>query len=365
VSAFESLEPSRALRALEGLVVDELSNWYIRRSRRRFWDASDATSQAAAFATLHEVLESVVRMLAPVAPFLAEGLWRRMGQAGSVHLAEFPEPAAGRGGFGAQDRDVALESAMGPILSAASLGRAVRERVQIRVRQPLGKLLVHIGGEAKLAASPRAYEDALREELNIKEVVWIDGTPDFLQVRGKANFKTLGKRAGKNMKSLAAAISELPAETLFALQAGGAHVLSVDDVAFELDSEDVLVETVSVEGLEAASDGNVTIGLATELTPELECEGLAREILNRVQTLRKDSGFELSDRIRVRLAGSPELSAVVDAHGAWISEEVLAPEGIAWQAAEQSEGKRYELPGDLVLFLEVERLCKESSGGIA
>jgi isoleucyl-tRNA synthetase len=365
VGAFESLEPSRALRALETMVVDEVSNWYIRRSRRRFWDSSNTASQASAFATLHEVLESVVRMLAPVAPFLSEGLWRRMGQSGSVHLAEFPEPAAGRGGFGPQDRDIALESAMGPILSAASLGRAVRERVQIRVRQPLGKLLIHIGGEAKLKASPRAYEDALREELNIKEVIWIDGTPDFLQVRGKANFKTLGKRAGKSMKALAAAISELPAETLFALQAGGSFSLKVDDAEFELGAEDVLVETVSVEGLEAASDGQVTIGLATELTPKLECEGLAREVLNRVQTLRRDSGFELSDRIRLRLAGSAELSTVVDVHGAWIANEVLAPDGIAWSGAEQNDGKRYELPGDLILFLEVERICTESSPGIA
>lgn len=365
VDAFESLEPSRALRALETLVVDEVSNWYIRRSRRRFWDSSDAASQAAAFATLDEVLEAITRMLAPVAPFLSEGLWRRMGRAGSVHHAEFPEPAAGRGGFSAEDRDTALESAMGPILSAASLGRAVRERVQIRVRQPLGKLLVHIGGEAKLAASPRAYESALREELNIKEVVWIDGTPDFLQVRGKANFKTLGRRAGKNMKALAAKIAELPAETLFSLQSGGELSLQIEAVEFVLTGEDVLVETVSVEGLEAASDGTVTIGLATELTPELEREGLAREVLNRVQTLRKDSGFEVSDRIRLQLAGSPTLAQVVQEHGAWLAEEVLASHGLEWVEAEPSEATRYELPGDQLLFLKVEKISTESSPGIA
>ena len=365
VSAFESLEPSRALRALEGLVVDELSNWYIRRSRRRFWDSEQPASQAAAFATLDELLESVVRMLAPIAPFLAEGLWRRMGRGGSVHLAEFPEPNAGRGGFAASDRDEALESAMGPILRAASLGRAVRERVQIRVRQPLGELLVHIGGEAKLAASPRSYEDALREELNIKQVTWIEGTPDFLQVRGKANFKTLGRRAGKQMKALAAAITELPATTLFALQAGEQHTLEVDGVSFELTGEDVLVETVSVEGLEAASDGQVTIGLRTELTPELEREGLAREILNRVQTLRKDSGFEVSDRIALQLSGSADLGKVVDEHGAWIADEVLAPEGLDWSDALGEGAQSFELPGDRELILKIEKISTQSSSGIA
>jgi len=288
-----------------------------------------------------------------------------MGRGESVHLSEFPEPSAGRGGFAASDCDEALESAMGPILCAASLGRAVRERVQIRVRQPLGEMLVHIGGESKLAASPRAYEDALREELNIKQVTWIEGTPDFLQVRGKANFKTLGRRAGKQMKALAAAIAELPATTLFALQAGEEHTLEVEGVSFELTGEDVLVETVSVEGLEAASDGQVTIGLRTELTPELEREGLAREILNRVQTLRKDSGFEVSDRIALQLGGSADLATVVDEHGAWIADEVLAPEGLHWSETLGESAKSFELPGDRELILKIEKISSQSSSGIA
>jgi len=365
VGAFEALEPSRALRALESLVVDELSNWYIRRSRRRFWDSGNPQSQQAAFATLYEVLESVARMLAPVAPFLAEGLWRRLGQSGSVHMSEFPEPAAQRGGFDSTDRDVALEQAMDPILRAASLGRGVRERVQIRVRQPLGKVLVHIAGEAALQASPRAYESTLREELNVKEVEWVDGTPDFLEVRGKANFKTLGKRAGKDMKALAAAIAQLPAEQLFAVQGGGSVDVDLAGTCYTLGQEDVLIETVSVEGLEASSDGRVTIGLETELTPELAAEGLARELVNRVQGLRRDSGFELSDRIELCVSGSAALQQVVEVHGDWIAQEVLAPSGCLWRADVGAAATSFELPDGLSLQVQIQKVSAESSPGIA
>ena len=163
----------------------------------------------------------------------------------------------------------------------------------------------------------------------------------------------------------AAAIAELPANALFALQAGEAHTLEVDGVGFELESEDVLVETVSVEGLEASSDGQVTIGLRTELTPELEREGLAREILNRVQTLRKDSGFEVSDRITLLWGGSADLSEVVSEHGAWIAEEVLAPEGLRYEGSLDEAAKTFELPGNRELVLKIERISTQSSRGNA
>jgi isoleucyl-tRNA synthetase len=356
VSAFEKLEPARALRAIESLVVDELSNWYIRRSRRRFWNSTDIATQQAAFATLHEVLEALVRMMAPVAPFLSDAMWQRLGGKGDVHLAEYPEPSADRGGFTSADRDPALEAAMDPILRAASLGRAVRERVQLRVRQPLAKLLVHVSGESRLQASPRAYENALREELNVKQVEWIEGTPDFLQVRAKANFKTLGRRAGKDMKALAAAIAELDRETLFALQDGGSTTLEIGENSYLLEGEDVLLETLSVEGLEAASDGSVTIGLSTELTPELQREGLAREILNRVQTQRKEAGFEVSDRICLRVHGDEQMALAVAEHGSWIAAEVLAPDGVEWAEQSGDEFRQWPITDESILAVAIEKI---------
>ena len=349
-SAWESLEPSRALRAMERLIVDEISNWYIRRNRRRFWDSQASESQAAAFATLHQVLTDVAALIAPIIPFFAEALWTRVGQAGSVHLQSFPQKN--------DRRDEALEAAMDPIMRAATLGRSVRERVQIRVRQPLSKVLVHIQGEPELAASPRAYEAALKEELNVKEVEWVDGTPDFLHVKGKANFKTLGRRAGKDMKALADAIAAMDRETLFQIQAGTPLDVTLGENTFTLHAEDVLLETLSVEGMEAAADGKVTIGLATEISEALRVEGLAREVLNRIQMQRRESGFEVSDRIQVQLAGSEGLCAVVEEHGDWLAAEVLAPQGLQWTeaGAEDPSFASWELPGGEMLKIHLEKI---------
>ncbi len=331
VRAWEELLPAEALRRLERFIVDELSNWYIRRNRRRFWGADGEGSQAAAFATLYEVMEALVRMCAPVVPFLSDALWRRLrGGEGSVHLERFPDPAdPAEGSFDpAADLDPALEAAMDPVLRAATLGRSLRERVQIRVRQPLSKLIVHVSGEDKLSASPRDYEAALREELNVKQIEWVEGTPDFLQVKAKPNFPRLGKRAGKDMKALAAAIAGLEREVLFELQGGGEVEVQVGDNAYTLEGEDVVLETLSVEGLEAATDGVVTLGLVTEIDEGLAREGLARELVNRIQNQRREAGLEVSDRIQLRVAGTAELRAVAEEHGGWIAEEVLAPDGL-------------------------------------
>ncbi len=352
VEAFNALEPSRALRSLETFIVDELSNWYIRRNRRRFWNSDDAESQAAAFATLWEVLSSVARMTAPVAPFLSDSIWGQLAkEKGSVHLQDFPDP----NGY----RDLALEQAMDPVLRACSLGRSVRERVQIRVRQPLKKLIVHVAGESSLDSSPRNYTDSLIQELNVKEVEWVDGTPEFLQVRAKPNYPRLGKRAGKNMKALAAAIAEMDRETLFSLQGGSTTTLPIDGVEFEISGEDVSMETLEVEGLEASTDGVVTIGLETDLSEELLREGLAREIVNRVQGLRRESGFEVSDRIQLVLGGSTQVEKSVQEHQDWIATEVLAPNGIQMGQEKSQSAHEYELPDSESLWVIVEQLSAE------
>jgi len=358
VAAWEALEPWRALRALDRLVVEEVSNWYIRRSRRRFWNNADAADQASAFATLYEVLGAVVRHCAPVAPFLSDALWRRLtGSSRSVHLEAHPE----EGDFRAADPDGKLQAAMEPILVAASMGRAVRERLGIRVRQPLGRLLVHVADEARLPASPRAYERLLREELNVKEVEWIEGVPDFLEVRARPDYPRLGKRAGKDMKALAAAIAGLDRAAVFGLQEGRTVAVSVGERTYELQAEDVALETLGVEGLEAATDGRVTIGLATEITPALRREGLAREILNRVQTQRREAGLEVTDRIALRISGSPAVAAALREHGGWIAAEALAPGGCLYMEPADARGdsfRNWALAGseDLRIALEPVRV---------
>ena len=359
--AFASLQPSNALRVIEGFLVDELSNWYIRRSRRRFWGHENEASQASAFATLHEVLEVVLRLMAPITPFVTDQLWRQLGEnRNSIHLANWPQVDTDPCLAGA--RDCALEEAMDPILRASSLGRAVRERVQIRVRQPLARLVVHVAHEQDLGSSPRAYSDALREELNVKEVEWVDGTPDFLEVTAKPDFPRLGKRAGKDMKALAAAIGGLDRATVFALQGGETTTIMVEDRAYEIEGADIKLQTQSADGLEASTDGVVTIGLVTALTPELEAEGLAREVLNRLQTQRKEAGFEVSDRIQLELAASAELQQSLEPHLAWIAEEVLAPNGLQWASKDGGDDfHTWELPGELQIQAKMTRITLETA----
>ncbi len=351
VQAWSELSPAEALRALERFIVDELSNWYIRRNRRRFWGAEGPELQEAAFATLYEVLHALARMAAPVVPYLADAVWQELcPDEGSVHLQRFPDPddAEDASFDPATDVDPALEAAMSPVLRAATLGRAVRERVQIRVRQPLSKLILHVANEDKLEISPRHYQAALLEELNVKEIEWVEGTPDFLQVRAKPNFPRLGKRAGKDMKALAGAIAGLGREVLFALQSGGSTLVEVGETAYELSGEDVVLETLSVEGLEAATDGDVTLGLVTEISPSLEAEGLAREVINRIQNTRRENGLEVSDRIWLRIAADGETRALLEGHSAWIADEVLAPGGLTWTepGAGEGPGKQWSLPGE-------------------
>ncbi|MHC4824765.1 MAG: class I tRNA ligase family protein, partial [Planctomycetota bacterium] len=365
VEGWEGLQPNLALRAMEGFLVDELSNWYIRRCRRRFWGAEGEASQAAAFATLFEVLGAALRMMAPVTPFLSDALWRELtGTEDSVHLQLFPDGTDADQSELHGAIDTPLSEAMAPILRAASLGRSVRERVQIRVRQPLAKLVVHIANEDRLSVSPRAYEDALLQELNVKAIEWVDGTPDFLQVQAKPDFKRLGKRAGKNMKALAAAISAFDRETVFALQGGGSVELEAGGETFTLEGDDIQLQTQSADGLEAATDGYVTIGLVTELTEELECEGLAREILNRVQTQRKESGLEVSDRIQVRLHGDVHVKRAIEHHGDWLAEEVLAPSGLHWVEPgmiSTDTFRTWDLPNESPLRIAVEKIELENA----
>ncbi len=349
--AFEELDPARAIRRLEALILDEISNWYVRRSRRRFWGAAGADTQASAFATLQEVLESVALMVAPVIPFLADHVWRSLRpKDASVHLQNWPE-----GG----ERDLALEQSVEPILRAAGLGRAVRERVGIRVRQPLARMVLHIAPMTSPDADPKAHEASLREELNVKEVEWIEGTPDFLEVRAKANFKRLGSRAGKDMKALADTIAKLDRDILFQMQAGESLEVSVGETNYTLSAEDVLLETTSLAGMEAASDGRVTLGLVTELTPELQCEGLARELINRIQGLRRSTGLDISDRIHLRLAGSSEIQAAVKAHFQLIAEETLAEGGLEWSTAGLPQADSFAIPGGHQVQILVQLLSSD------
>ncbi len=356
-AAFEDLEPHLGLRRLDEFIVDELSNWYVRRSRRRFWGTDPEAQAPAAFATLYEVLHALTRLCAPVAPFLADALWRKLAPgSGSVHVASFPA-----GGAAVSPLEAALE----PILATAKLGRARREKAGIRTRQPLPAVTVLLPNLSQFRAAraaghptPMDFERELREELNVKRVVWAEDPREAgVGVTVKPNFPSLGPKAGAKMKAVAAVIAQLSFAEAQAVQRGEERMIE----GVSIGKDDLLIQYLPAEGQEAETDGFVTIVLDTALTPELEREGLAREVLNRVQTQRKESAFDVGDRIALQVGASGAVLTALQEHGAWIAAEALAPDGLTLTDALGDDARTWELPGGHAVKIAVTRLSDRAT----
>ena len=315
-------DPTSAGRALEDL-VDDLSNWYVRTSRRRFWRSDDAADTAAAFATLHECLTTISLLLAPFCPFVADEMWGNLvaahddSAAPSVHLADWPAPG-GR-------RDEQLEQAMAAAMEATTLGRSARKEAKLKVRQPLQEAVI-----ACPPATARVLEGLsgiVAEELNVREVRFVTDAGGLVQVTLKPNYRTLGPRMGKEMPAMAEAVAALdPTATVQALDAGQSVTVSVAGRDEVLNDDDFLREVRPSEGYAVAEGGALAVGLATELTPELEMEGLARDLVRAIQTSRRAADLKVEDRIVLHLDGSGRIREAIDAHRAWIAGEVLASE---------------------------------------
>lgn len=337
----DAFDLSGACRAIEGFVVDELSNWYIRRNRRRFWKGERGADKLGAHATLHQALETVALLMAPVAPFTAELLWERLrGDGTSVHVALLPEPRE-------ELVDGELEASMRLVERVVEMGRALRERAGIRVRQPLRALHLRATDPAalELLAGGFASEQVL-DELNVKgwgSLAGDDG--ELCRLRAKANFKSLGRRLGPRMKAAAAAIAGLPSADVAALRGGGDVRLELDGEAVPIGPEDVLVEVETRADFDVETDGRLVVFLDTELDDELRAEGLAREVVTRVNSLRKEAGLAVEQRIVLRLAGEgPLVERALADFRELIAEETLAVGYEAGPAAlGPDEGESVEL----------------------
>ena len=343
---YEAYDLTRAARRVAGFVLDDLSNWYVRQSRDRFWatggagpGAAGTQSTADAFSTLHSALVTTSLVLAPIAPFLSDWLHRQL-TGRSAHLADFPEPA----GF----RDGDLEQRMEDVRRLSTLGRAAREEAGIRVRQPLGFLQAVVPGGRRPGPE---LEAVLRQELNVKEVVFPSGSDDIIRLSAKPDFSRLGPRFGAKTPRVARAIEALGADAVRRLGAGNTVSIDVDGEGLEVLPGDVRVlEEASGDLTVEAQDGYL-VGLDTAVTPELQAEGLAREIVNRVQRLRRDSGLEVSDRIRLGLATTPgRLAGAVEVHGGYIARETLAADVTtdAGQTASLPHTVRVEIEGESI-----------------
>jgi len=306
--------------------LDELSNWYLRRSRRRFWKGEADADKRAAYATLYEVLETVVRTLAPIVPFITEEIWQNLVRdrvpdaPPSVHHADYPELVAGR-------RDELLERDMGAALTVVELGRAARQQANIKVRQPLQTLTVHAPSPAAAAGLDR-FRGHVLEELNVREVVAIDDASDLVERSLKPAWRPLGARFGGRTKAVVAAIAQLdPAATQRRLEAGEQLVVEVDGATVPLEEGEVTVEAKGRAGLEVREGDGFLVALDVTITDDLRREGLARDLVRHVQSLRKEAGLAVEDRIRLRIdAAGGELMEVVAAWGDYVQRETLASE---------------------------------------
>ena len=329
--ALEAYDVFAAGRAIESF-VDQLSNWYVRRNRRRFWKAAAGRDKQAAYLTLHECLHTANRLMAPIMPFITEAVHQNLvhgvDEAAplSVHMSDWPVPDPAT-------RDDALIGEIDVVQRVVGLGRAARNSSGVRVRQPLSRLLVRTPDEASAAFVAR-HEAQILEELNVKAVEMLAPDAELVSYRIKPNLPRIGRRFGKRVPAVRDALAAADGSAIAAAVAAG-RAFDVDvageTVAFE--PEDVLVETTSAEGYSSAEEGGYLVGLDTTLTEVLEREGLARELVRTVQEARKQAGLDVSDRITLRIEGTPEVAAALDAHRDYVMEETLA---IGWGEAKWS-----------------------------
>ena len=321
-NAYSSYEPTRAGRAIADFVDAHLSNWYVRLSRRRFWKSEDNTDKLSAYQTLYTCLETVARLSSPIAPFFSEQLYRDLNnvtgrnKAESVHLTDFP--VANKSFI-----DKALEERMEAAQLISSLVLSLRKKANIRVRQPLSKIMIPVANE-EMKAQIEKVSHLIKSEVNIKEIEFLSPDNNILVKNVKPNFKTLGKKYGKQMKQIQAYFTNMSQEEIHAFEKNNGTHLDVDGVDVELTLEDALISTQDIPGWAVTSQDDLTVALDMTITDELMQEGLAREIVNRVQNLRKTGGFEVTDRIVLTIEKNEKTDAAVKQFGDYICNETLA-----------------------------------------
>ena len=320
-ACYAEYEPTRAGRLINDFVNDNLSNWYVRLCRKRFWGAGYTDDKLAAYQTLYVCLETVVKLMAPIAPFYADKLYmdlvRTTGRDNvcSVHLAQFPV---------CDDSlvDKELEVRMEMAQKISSMGLALRKKVNIIVKQPLQKLMIPVDTEMK--ARLEAVKPLIMNEVNVKEIDFVEGASDILVKKVKCNFKILGKKFGALMKQVAAAVTAMSQEQIAELETAGKLVLDLNGTPAEIEAGEVEIYSEDIPGWVVANEGVLTVALDVTVTDELRREGIARELVSKIQNIRKSSGFEISDRIAVTLSSNENSDAAIEEHKAYICNQVLA-----------------------------------------
>jgi isoleucyl-tRNA synthetase len=299
--------------------VDQLTNWYIRRSRRRFWEEKASIDRDEAFATLYHVLVELVKIAAPYVPFLTEAIYRNLRHGDmpdSVHLCDFPV-------YRPEMRNEDLEDAMAAVQTTVSLGHSLRKENKLKVRQPLPAAHI-VSGDKRILHFLEDQQHLIADELNVKSVILGTDEAKFVSLKAKPNFRVLGKKVGKLMRNVQTTVDAFGHEQLSKLLNGGTVEVQVEGETIVLTPEDVAVERQTKDGLIAANEGLITIALDTALTDDLLVEGLAREVVNKINTMRREAGFEVTDRIHVKIDSTDRVRQCFERFGPMINGEVLA-----------------------------------------
>ena len=320
-NCYNEYEPTKAGRLISDFVNDNLSNWYVRLNRKRFWGGGMTQDKLSAFQTLYTCLETVAKLMAPIAPFYADMLYSDLTAATgrdnvvSVHLAKFPECKE-------EIIDKELEARMQMAQDVTSMVLALRRKVNIKVRQPLQCIMVPVVDEEQ-RAHIEAVKALIMNEVNVKEIQFVDGAAGVLVKKVKCDFKKLGPKFGKQMKAVAAAVAGMSQEAIAELEKNGAYTLNLDGAEAVIETSDVEIFSEDIPGWLVANEGKLTVALEVTITEELRREGIARELVNRIQNIRKSSGFEITDKIKITLSKNPQTDDAVNEYKDYICNQVL------------------------------------------
>ncbi len=351
--SYESYEPTRAGRAIQDFVMENLSNWYVRLNRKRFWGGEMHGDKLAAYQTLHQCLETVALLGAPIAPFFMDRLFLDLNavsnryQQVSVHLASFP-------GCDATLIDAALEQRMHYAQSLSSMVLALRRKVNIKVRQPLNRMMVPVLDDA-FENQLQAIKNLVLTEVNVKEIEFLKDSTGVLVKKIKPNFKALGPKYSKLMKGISAVIAAMDQKAIAEFEQNEAFPVVVDGQQLILVPEDVEILSEDIPGWLVANEGRLTVALDINVTEELREEGVAREFVNRIQNLRKDSGFDVTDKIKIEIVKHDAINAAIERYAEYIGVQTLAVSVKLVDAVDKSLAREVDIDENISTFMKIEK----------
>ncbi len=353
-SDYENYEPTKAGRAIQDFVTENLSNWYVRLNRKRYWGGEYSKDKIAAYQTLYTCLETVARLMAPIAPFLADQIFTDLNEVTgkdkteSVHISDFPK-------YNEAYIDKDLEEKMDIAQRVSSMVLALRRKVNTKVRQPLSKLMIPIL-DRSLKDKFEAVRNLVLAEVNVKDVEYITDTTGVLVKKIKPNFKTLGPKYGKLMKQISVAVAQLSQEDIVTFEHNETFELNVDTEKINISLEDVEITSEDIPGLLVANDGKLTVALDITVTDELREEGIAREFINRIQNIRKESNFDVTDKIEIQIQKHELINTAIEKHKDYISAQTLAKSIDLVEKFEQNTIHLVEIDEEIKTNIKIDKI---------